>query len=71
MPKTPTVEYKPHTQIVLLKEIQKFTARVKNLTLHLQKNPKDYSAERGLYQILEKRKRLLKYINSPNIGFTK
>ncbi len=71
MPNTPIVEYKSYTKTLLLEEVQNFTSRVKNLTAHLQKNPKDFSAERGLYQILAKRKRLLKYVNSINTEFTK
>ena len=54
---------KERTKTLLLEEVQSFTIRVKQLTTHLQKNPKDFSAERGLYQILAKRKRLLKYLN--------
>ena len=58
------IKNKEHTKTLLLQEIQRFTIRVKTLTSHLQKNPKDFSAERGLYQILAKRKRLLKYLNT-------
>lgn len=54
---------KERTKSLLLEEVQSFTTRVKQLTAHLQQNPKDFSAERGLYQILAKRKRLLKYVN--------
>ena len=55
---------KERTKTLLLEEVQSFTIRVKQLTQHLQKNPKDFSAERGLYQILAKRKRLLNYLNT-------
>jgi len=55
---------KERTKTLLLEEVQSFTIRVKQLTNHLQKNPKDFSAERGLYQILAKRKRLLNYLNT-------
>ena len=55
---------KERTKTLLLEEVQSFTIRVKQLTQHLKKNPKDFSAERGLYQILAKRKRLLNYLNS-------
>jgi small subunit ribosomal protein S15 len=58
------IKNKEHTKTLLLQEIQRFTIRVTTLTSHLQKNPKDFSAERGLYQILAKRKRLLKYLNT-------
>ena len=62
---------KERTKALLLEEVQNFTAHVKQLTAHLQKNPKDFSAERGLYQILAKRKRLLKYLNKINIEVSK
>lgn len=38
------------------------TERIKELTAHLENNPHDYAARRGLLQAVGKRKRLLKYI---------
>lgn len=38
------------------------TARIKELTEHLQTNKKDHMARRGLLQMVGKRKRLLQYI---------
>lgn len=38
------------------------TARIKELTEHLQTNKKDHMARRGLLQMVGKRKRLLRYI---------
>jgi small subunit ribosomal protein S15 len=63
MQKSTTLEKKQQTKSLLLLQVQSFTARIKQLTKHLQQNPKDYSSQRGLYKILAKRKRLLKYIN--------
>jgi small subunit ribosomal protein S15 len=39
------------------------TARIKELTEHLQTNKKDHMARRGLLQMVGKRKRLLRYIS--------
>jgi small subunit ribosomal protein S15 len=39
------------------------TARIKELTEHLQTNKKDHMARRGLLQMVGKRKKLLKYIS--------
>lgn len=38
------------------------TARIKEITEHLQSNKKDFAARRGLLQMVGKRKRLLRYI---------
>ena len=38
------------------------TARIAELTEHLKRNKKDFSARRSLLQLVGKRKRLLKYI---------
>lgn len=38
------------------------TARITELTEHLKVNKKDFSARRGLLQLVGKRRRLLKYI---------
>ena len=43
-------------------EIKVLDERIKNLTLHLQANPKDYSTQRGLFKILSKRRKLIRYI---------
>lgn len=43
-------------------QIKGLDQRIKDLTLHLQVNPKDYSSQRGLYKILSKRKRLVRYL---------
>ena len=38
------------------------TARIKEITAHLQTNKHDHMARRGLIQMVGKRKRLLKYL---------
>lgn len=46
----------PEAQVAVL------TARIKEITEHLQGNKKDHMARRGLIQMVGKRKRLLKYV---------
>ena len=46
----------PHAQVAVL------TARIKEITGHLQTNKKDHMARRGLIQMVGRRKRLLKYV---------
>jgi small subunit ribosomal protein S15 len=38
------------------------TERVKQLSQHLENNPKDYACRRGLLKVIGQRKRLLSYI---------
>ena len=40
------------------------TVRIKEITAHLQTNKHDHMARRGLIQMVGKRKRLLKYLES-------
>lgn len=40
------------------------TARIKEVTAHLQTNKHDHMARRGLIQMVGKRKRLLKYLEN-------
>jgi len=42
------------------------TARIKEITAHLQNNKHDHMARRGLIQMVGKRKRLLKYLERTN-----
>lgn len=42
------------------------TARIKEVTAHLQTNKHDNMARRGLIQMVGKRKRLLKYLERKN-----
>lgn len=46
----------PQAQVAIL------TARIKEVTAHLQTNKHDNMARRGLIQMVGKRKRLLKYL---------
>lgn len=46
----------PQAQVSIL------TARIKEVTEHLQSNKHDHMARRGLIQMVGKRKRLLKYL---------
>jgi small subunit ribosomal protein S15 len=48
----------PEAQVAVL------TARIKEITEHLQTNKKDHMARRGLIQMVGKRKKLLKYVES-------
>lgn len=41
--------------------------RVKYLTSHLQNNPKDNHTKRGLFVLLGKQRKLLKYLKKSNI----
>ncbi|WP_166820329.1 30S ribosomal protein S15 [Thalassoroseus pseudoceratinae] len=43
------------------------TERIANLTTHLRENPKDYASQRGLMQLVSRRKKLLRYLadNTP------
>ncbi len=50
----------PEVQIALL------TGRIKELTLHLQQNPKDHSTRRGLLAMVSRRKKLLAYLSKEN-----
>ncbi|MBM4211584.1 MAG: 30S ribosomal protein S15 [Gammaproteobacteria bacterium] len=43
------------------------TLRIKELTEHLRKNPKDLSTQRGLKQKVEDRKKLIKYLKRSNL----
>ncbi|MEM1311949.1 MAG: 30S ribosomal protein S15 [Patescibacteria group bacterium] len=48
----------PEVQIAVL------TVDVKNLTLHLKANPKDFSSRRGLIKKVSKRRSLLRYLST-------
>ncbi|MEO0540206.1 MAG: 30S ribosomal protein S15 [Cyanobacteria bacterium P01_A01_bin.105] len=44
-------------------QIAMLTERINTLSLHLQRNKKDYSSRRGLLRMIGRRKRLLSYLN--------
>ena len=48
----------PEVQVALL------TARINELTEHLQKHRKDYSSRRGLLMMVSQRRRLLDYLHN-------
>ncbi len=48
----------PEVQVAIL------TARIIELTAHLKKNPKDFSTQRGLTAMVNRRKSLLRYLAS-------
>ncbi len=47
-------------------QITALTARIDELTTHLQNNKKDFMARRGLLVLVGRRKRLLKYLARTN-----
>jgi small subunit ribosomal protein S15 len=49
-------------------QIALLTDRINQLTEHLQKNNKDHSSRRGLLVMVGKRRRLLDYLHSTDIG---
>ena len=53
---------KDKRQEYISSQINLLDNRIKELTLHLQQNPKDYSSQRGLYKVLSKRRRLIRCI---------
>jgi small subunit ribosomal protein S15 len=53
---------KPEVQIAL------FTARINELTEHLQRHPKDHTSRLGLLKMVGKRRRLLDYLMDRDIA---
>ena len=45
-------------------QIAVFSEKIKKLTAHLKKNPKDFHSRRGLLKMVSKRKRLLDYLKT-------
>jgi small subunit ribosomal protein S15 len=45
-------------------QVAMLTARINQLTVHLQSNQKDHASRRGLLKMIGRRKRLLAYINN-------
>ncbi len=48
-------------------QVALLTARIRNLTAHLQKHRKDVSTRRGLLSLVARRSSLLKYLRRKNI----
>lgn len=57
-------EYATHEKDVGSPEVQVaiLTRRIKDLSLHTEKSPKDHHSRRGLVSLVAKRRRLLNYI---------
>ena len=57
-------EYAMHQKDVGSPEVQVaiLTRRIKDLSLHTEKSPKDHHSRRGLVSLVAKRRRLLNYI---------
>ena len=47
-------------------QVSVLTARIKEVTEHLKTNKQDHMARRGLIQMVGRRKRLLKYLETNN-----
>ncbi len=47
-------------------QIALFTEKIKKLTSHLKKNPKDFHSRRGLLKMVSRRKRLTAYLQKVN-----
>lgn len=48
-------------------QIALLTARIQHISAHLKENKKDFSSNRGLMQMVGRRKRLLQYLNKTNL----
>ncbi len=48
-------------------QIALLTSRIEHLTEHLKANPNDKHSRRGLFQLVGKRKGMLKYLESKDI----
>lgn len=47
-------------------QIALLTARIKHLTEHLKKHPKDFHSRRGLMKLVGRRRKILKYLRNKN-----
>ncbi|MCC8104186.1 MAG: 30S ribosomal protein S15 [Clostridiales bacterium] len=59
--RTPGDTGSPEVQIAVL------TARIQELTAHLQANPKDHHSRRGLLKMVGKRRGLLEYLKKTDL----
>jgi len=48
-------------------QVALLTENIKQLTGHLQANKKDFSSKRGLFKMLSRRRRFLKYIERESV----
>ena len=63
-------EYRTHDKDTGSTESQVavLTARITELTQHLRENRHDESTRRGLLKLVGRRRRLLRYLNSEDVG---
>ena len=63
-------EYRTHDKATASTESQVavLTARITELTQHLRENKHDESTRRGLLKLVGRRRRLLRYLNSEDVG---
>ena len=63
-------EYRTHDKDTGSTESQGavLTARITELTQHLRENKHDESTRRGLLKLVGRRRRLLRYLNSEDVG---
>ncbi len=63
-----TKDFKKHEKDTGSAEYQAalFTEKIKKLSSHLKKNPKDKHSRRGLLQMVQQRKKLLQYLSRKN-----
>ena len=63
-------EYRTHDRDTGSTESQVavLTARITELTQHLRENNHDESTRRGLLKLVGRRRRLLRYLNSEDVG---
>ncbi|SHH36585.1 30S ribosomal protein S15 [Thermosipho atlanticus] len=47
-------------------QIALLTARIRHLTEHLKKHPKDFHSRRGLMKLVGRRRKILKYLRNKN-----
>ncbi len=61
-------EFEKHSQDTGSAEIQIATLskRISNMTEHLKENKKDHGSKKGLYKMVAKRKKLLRYLKRTN-----
>ena len=59
--RTPNDTGSPEVQVAIL------TARIQELTAHLQSNPKDHHSRRGLLKMVGQRRGLLAYLKKTDI----
>ena len=52
----------PRVQVALL------TARIKDLTAHMKRHPKDFHSRRGLLMLVGQRRSMLRYIRNDDIN---